>query len=768
MDDASLFRRWQDKPCQESLLRLLEALGKSVYPLCFRVLRHRQDAEDAAQKVLLEFLGVLRTLPSMDRMRAWIYRTSILTALSLKRAQWRRARHERTQRPQQDSSISEEEGDLIHRHVAALAEDLRRVVVEHYFEQKTLSELSTKAHCSTGAIWKRLQKAQDELRRSFARAGIPGGAVALLAYLATPEVDAARTTGLPHSVIEKARVVASGATSGSPAGGWLLLKSAAGTAIAVAAILGYVAYQHGGPLEPAALDSRKVPSWRSRPVPAASSTATNSLSRAKVLTDKPASIPEGLWTETLFARLRRLRGTLEVCIAEKSFGAYIREKEALHPLVLREPDAYVAFLQLPESRDNFGFFLDILTYPGPVTASASLPELPRTVSKGLAELLTTGTKEQKLLIFDRMHPLSQSFGQHSLVEDFVPPCLAMVSGADDRLRVQALGFLMTHGHEDRLDLVQSVWQKSRGHNSRLVCLNILAWSKGSAADELFQRCLEEVLKEQDPDWSNSIPGILRYRLENLKTEEDQDRFMSLVSTCLRGESRADEYQRRLSVVGFLPIAIQALLLRELSGHAPSDAINDRIAKTLEMIDKGETHPGVLSEFLVSGRNLRAPSGEKAPTTPAPSPPAEGPLAAAPIPPPPPPRESSTDDGPPPQGAGSGNGSAPEAFEVLSKNLKLKAIVKKGKDGFASEFQIWDVEKDNRLQQGWNAFQITAFAFSQDGKRYAMADQEGVVVRGLNGEGSCRFRSPIPVNSLFFSADGRTLRSPGESWTLPGR
>src|SRR5689334_4523243 len=132
-DDTQVFRRWQQTPCQDTLLALLEELRTSVYPLCFRVLRHHQDAEDAAQKVLLEFLGVLRTLPSMDRMRAWIYRASILTALSLKRAQRRRMRHERTPRPEQNPAISEEDGDLIHRHVADLQEDLRRVVVEHYF-----------------------------------------------------------------------------------------------------------------------------------------------------------------------------------------------------------------------------------------------------------------------------------------------------------------------------------------------------------------------------------------------------------------------------------------------------------------------------------------------------------------------------------------------------------------------------------------------------------------------------------------------------------
>jgi len=736
--DETRFQRWQCRPCPETLLGLLEELGRSVYPLCYRVLGHHQDAEDAAQKVLLEFLGVLRTLPTLDRMRAWIYRTSILTALSFKRARRRRMHHERTPRPGQEAGLSEEEGDLLHRHVAELEEDLRRVVVEHYFERRTLAELSAKAHCSTGAVWKKLQKAQDELRRSLARAGISGSAVAILACLESRDAVAAWTTGLPQAVIEKAREVASGARPAST--GWQL-KSAAGSAIAVAALLGIVVYRHReqspGVVTPA-------PVSRPRSSPAAAPVLAG-----KSEQDRPVAVPMESEKETLFARLQRLRGTLDVLIPQGSLGAYVREHEALHPLLLQEPDTYIAFLRLPESRKYFSFFLDLLTYPGPLTASTSLPDLPRTISKGLAELLITGTKEQKRVIFDRTHSLGQSFPKSALVEDFTPACLQLVSEPDEDLRIQALGFLTSHGHEDRLDLIQSVWQSSRRFESRMRVINILTPLKGSAAGELLHQGLQQILKKEDPRELARLPLIVRDRLAQSDNPEEQERCRRLLGACLQKETREGEFQSTLSIVGFLPVPKQAVLLRELSGHAPSAAINDHIAKTLELIDRGETQTTALWEMLLYGRGPSA-----APVVPAP---AEPPVAAAP--------EPSVGDAALPQG----DGTVPEAFDVLSKDGKLKAVIKKGKDGFSSEFQVWDLKKDNRLLQGFNAFQITAFAFSLDGKSYAMADREGtVVVRSISTSDSHHFQSQTLVTALSFSPDGRTLRSPSQSWSLRAR
>src|SRR6185295_8164727 len=145
MNDADLFRAWKEKPSQEALIALLNVLGKSAHALSFHVLGHVQDAEDVAQKVLMELVKALPTFPDADRLRGWLYRTSILSALSLKRSGRRRMRYERTPKPGNEPSLSEEQKDEIHRRIAELDEDLRRVVVRHYFESRTLAELSAEA-----------------------------------------------------------------------------------------------------------------------------------------------------------------------------------------------------------------------------------------------------------------------------------------------------------------------------------------------------------------------------------------------------------------------------------------------------------------------------------------------------------------------------------------------------------------------------------------------------------------------------------------------
>src|ERR1051326_4205248 len=148
-------------PGPETLLALLRALQDSVYTLCRQVLPRTHDAEDAAQKVFCELLQVLPTFEAADNLRAWLYRAALLTALNLKRSERRRLTRERA-RPSEDAALpSDADVEAIHEHVAHLPGDLRTLVVRHYFERRTLAELADLDHCSSVAIWKRLQKALD-------------------------------------------------------------------------------------------------------------------------------------------------------------------------------------------------------------------------------------------------------------------------------------------------------------------------------------------------------------------------------------------------------------------------------------------------------------------------------------------------------------------------------------------------------------------------------------------------------------------------------
>jgi hypothetical protein len=180
-------------------------------------------------------------------------------------------------------------------------------------------------------------------------------------------------------VIEKARDVASKVPH---AGRWWL-KSAGGGAIAIGALLGFVAYRHRESPESLAPVSAARPRSAGAPAPVSSRSGG-----PRPLPGEPAVLTEESRPETLFARLARLRATLDVDVPKGSLGNYVREQEALYPLVLGEPDVYVAFLRMPETRKYFSFFLDLLVYPGGITDSSPLPDLSRILSRGLAELLT--------------------------------------------------------------------------------------------------------------------------------------------------------------------------------------------------------------------------------------------------------------------------------------------------------------------------------------------------------------------------------------------
>jgi RNA polymerase sigma-70 factor (ECF subfamily) len=235
-DAATLFEAWKEQPAPETLIALLRQHQDSVYNLCWQVLRHTQDAEDAAQKVFAALLPVLPTLSGDDGLRAWLYRASLLTALNLRRSQRRRMNHERQRSPSPAPPFSDSEIDAIHEQVAQLRDDLRSLVVRHYFERRTLAELAETDGCSSVTIWKRLQKAHDELRRTLVKAGLASVALALLPFLESREAVAAPAQLLSALPLPRS---GSAAAAAAPAAGLLAVKVAVAVALLGTALLGY-------------------------------------------------------------------------------------------------------------------------------------------------------------------------------------------------------------------------------------------------------------------------------------------------------------------------------------------------------------------------------------------------------------------------------------------------------------------------------------------------------------------------------------------------
>lgn len=142
-----------------------------VYALCWRVLRHRQDAEDAAQDALLK---IARAGASIEPARypAWVYRVALNAAVDLAR---------RRKRPDVPGAPSAPvDAAAVHEAVAELPDAERAAVVEHYFHRRTLREIAEAEGVTEQAIWKRVERAKERLR----------GALALAAGAALPFLDA--------------------------------------------------------------------------------------------------------------------------------------------------------------------------------------------------------------------------------------------------------------------------------------------------------------------------------------------------------------------------------------------------------------------------------------------------------------------------------------------------------------------------------------------------------------------------------------------------
>src|SRR6185503_15317615 len=153
----------------ESMLRSHQ---DGVYTVCHHVLRHPQDAEDAAQEALLKIASGAKDVRDPRAFKSWLYRLVFRTAVDHARRRATRRRIEEGSVPMSPAPLTDEQRDAIHEAMAALPDDDRLMLVEHYFEKVPIVELGRREGVSDVAMGKRLEKARERLKRGLAGAGI--------------------------------------------------------------------------------------------------------------------------------------------------------------------------------------------------------------------------------------------------------------------------------------------------------------------------------------------------------------------------------------------------------------------------------------------------------------------------------------------------------------------------------------------------------------------------------------------------------------------
>ena len=328
-----LFHQYKSKPSQATLIALLESYQATIYAVCFQVLEHGQDAEDAAQEVLIEIVQGIQRISDPLHFKRWVCRVAYNNALDLRRKRIRCAQHLERFAEEKDKEIKmqssphfKEIQEVIHEHIAQLDNDSRMLMVEHHFEKRTLEEIAEERGVSTSAIWQKIQKTHETLKRSMAEAGYASLSVGIVPFL-----ESLQPATISHSLITPAifgkmtAATVSGTAASTLTIGGILMTTKTVTAIATLGILatGVLVYEFLQAPEnrqkPVTVQAQPTKATKdivkSKPVKtkivSASVTGSASSVKAQEIADRIRKADDGVGMETMSKWINQLVALLE-------------------------------------------------------------------------------------------------------------------------------------------------------------------------------------------------------------------------------------------------------------------------------------------------------------------------------------------------------------------------------------------------------------------------------------------------------------------------
>lgn len=139
---------------------------RRVYRACYLRLRHKQDAEDAAQAVFLSYLARKRPFEDERHERAWFLRAAHDRAVDMQRSAWYRRRSAR--QVQEQAYLDEREIEAKSM-LDALPPSLREVLALYYLEELPVSEIAKILRRTQSTVRAQLTKGRKRLKLEWER-----------------------------------------------------------------------------------------------------------------------------------------------------------------------------------------------------------------------------------------------------------------------------------------------------------------------------------------------------------------------------------------------------------------------------------------------------------------------------------------------------------------------------------------------------------------------------------------------------------------------
>jgi RNA polymerase sigma factor (sigma-70 family) len=195
-DDSVLLRQFAGSQSNEAFAALVERYIGLVYSVALRQVGNPHSAEEITQAVFIILAQKAAQLSHDRALSSWLFQTTRLTSNNFIRGELRRTRREQEAYmqsvlnepshevwPEIEPLLDDAVGDLRHKD--------RQAILLRFFEGRNLREVGEVLGTSEDAAEKRVTRALEKLRKSFAKSGVGSTSAALSLAISANSVHAA-------------------------------------------------------------------------------------------------------------------------------------------------------------------------------------------------------------------------------------------------------------------------------------------------------------------------------------------------------------------------------------------------------------------------------------------------------------------------------------------------------------------------------------------------------------------------------------------------
>lgn len=196
-DDMTLVQAYANEQSEDAFATIVARHVGLVHSAALRHLRDEHLAQDVTQAVFVILARKAGSLFPDTVLSGWLYRTTLFACADVRRRESRR--QQREQEAIMEASIETSDTQTVWNKLAPVLEEAmarlrdrdRDALVLRFFENKSMKEIAATLGLEERAVQKRVQRALEKLRGSFARRGITFSAALISSAIAANSVNAA-------------------------------------------------------------------------------------------------------------------------------------------------------------------------------------------------------------------------------------------------------------------------------------------------------------------------------------------------------------------------------------------------------------------------------------------------------------------------------------------------------------------------------------------------------------------------------------------------